>query len=86
MRWAFSPQHTCKQINFVRSAFKIEKKFDNAPGNEFLKANQIFHRSINDCDRGSAPQFFFFFLLLKTPFQNHYIRISSELMQSEETV
>ena len=27
-----------------------------------------------------------FFFLLKTPFQNHYIRISSELVQSEETV
>ena len=38
---------------------------------EFLKAHQIFHRSINDCDRGSAPQFFFF--ALKTPFQNQYI-------------
>ena len=53
------------------------------PGNEFLKAHKIFHGSINDCDRVSAPRFFF---SLKTSFQNQYIQISSELMQSEETV
>ena len=38
---------------------KHQEKFGKVPGNEFLKAKQIFPRRIKNCKRGSAPQLIF---------------------------